>query len=208
MAPSRYRAPLSTWKRRFRLHQRHRLRPRAAPMPRGSFSNGAAPPAVSASPAPRKRTYSQAMETPKTTKATSSSQKTFKTPSLPQSSPKKLGRPPSHHSTPASTSRPTSQSTPARQMSKPSPAATPIRTAVASGKVWTGRARSPTPPTDVVEHSRGKNLYTERDKAFAVAVIQALLYRDPDTSRKAIGDYLARKAPHHSWNSWSQYIGR
>ncbi|KAI0778276.1 hypothetical protein BD413DRAFT_508065 [Trametes elegans] len=65
---------------------------------------------------------------------------------------------------------------------------------------------SPPPPTRVVKHSTGKNLYTQDDLDYVDAYLPILFLRDPDMTYSAISEKMHDKMPHHSLKSWQTHI--
>ncbi|KAJ8495603.1 hypothetical protein ONZ51_g1599 [Trametes cubensis] len=65
---------------------------------------------------------------------------------------------------------------------------------------------SPTPPTRVVEHMPGKNMYTKEDMDYVDKYLQILFLRDPEMTLSAVSERMYAKMPHHTQKSWATYI--
>ncbi|KAH9898309.1 hypothetical protein C8Q73DRAFT_394763 [Cubamyces lactineus] len=65
---------------------------------------------------------------------------------------------------------------------------------------------SPPPPTRVVEHKPGKNMYTKEDMDYVDEYIQILFFRDPEMTLSAVSERMHAKMPHHTQKSWATYI--
>ncbi|CDO71644.1 hypothetical protein BN946_scf184911.g115 [Trametes cinnabarina] len=98
----------------------------------------------------------------------------------------------------------------------------PVQQRTASSKAFW--RPSPPPPTRVVEHYRGKNLYTKEDLDYVDEYVPILFFRDPEMTLHAVSEKLhakvrmwwssslcilltfARQMPHHTPKSWSTFI--
>ncbi|KAI0361517.1 hypothetical protein OH77DRAFT_1417783 [Trametes cingulata] len=65
---------------------------------------------------------------------------------------------------------------------------------------------SPPPPTRVVEHMPGKNMYTKEDLDYVDEYLPILFFRDPDITLSALSEKLHAKMPHHTQKSWQTHI--
>ncbi|KAL6308534.1 hypothetical protein BKA93DRAFT_518439 [Sparassis latifolia] len=73
-------------------------------------------------------------------------------------------------------------------------------------------SRSPTPPAPHPPKRTGNprfaNAYTDEDDSFYIRSIQWYLQQDHTLSRSVITGKIAKKAPHHSLDSWKSYYKR
>ncbi|KAI0375090.1 hypothetical protein BV20DRAFT_960154 [Pilatotrama ljubarskyi] len=65
---------------------------------------------------------------------------------------------------------------------------------------------SPPPPTRVVEHTPGKNMYTKEDLDYVDEYLPILFFRDPNITLSALSEKLHAKMPHHTQKSWQTHI--
>ncbi|KAH9858103.1 hypothetical protein C2E23DRAFT_163989 [Lenzites betulinus] len=65
---------------------------------------------------------------------------------------------------------------------------------------------SPPPPTRVVEHVPGKNMYTKDDSDYVDEYLPILYFRDPDMTLTTVSEKLHQKMPHHTQKSWQSHI--
>ncbi|KAI0825043.1 hypothetical protein BC628DRAFT_1321028 [Trametes gibbosa] len=65
---------------------------------------------------------------------------------------------------------------------------------------------SPPPPTRVVEHMPGKNMYTKDDLDYVDEYLPILFFRDPDMTLSTVTEKLHEKMPHHTQKSWQTHI--
>ncbi|KAJ3516452.1 hypothetical protein NLJ89_g1102 [Agrocybe chaxingu] len=65
-------------------------------------------------------------------------------------------------------------------------------------------SRSPSPPTNIIPHVRG-NKYTKEDREFFIKFIGWRLKRDSSLNRQDLCELLAKKAPHHTAQSWASH---
>ncbi|KAI8990522.1 hypothetical protein BD414DRAFT_483911 [Trametes punicea] len=65
---------------------------------------------------------------------------------------------------------------------------------------------SPPPPTRVVEHMPGKNMYTKEDLDYVDEYLPILFFRDPDMTLFSVAEKLYAKMPHHTMKSWQTFI--
>ncbi|KAI0335181.1 hypothetical protein GY45DRAFT_886398 [Cubamyces sp. BRFM 1775] len=65
---------------------------------------------------------------------------------------------------------------------------------------------SPPPPTRVVQHMPGKNMYTKEDMDYADEYMKILFLRDPEMTLSAVSERMYAKMPHHTQKSWATFI--
>ncbi|KAF4573074.1 hypothetical protein EYR36_007584 [Pleurotus pulmonarius] len=65
-------------------------------------------------------------------------------------------------------------------------------------------SREPTPPTNVIQTSRG-NKYTPEDREYFIQFISWRLKEEPELSKMQLCEELAEKVPHHTAASWGSH---